>query len=330
MDDVCATLMYALESRRHTLAIQAARELRVSGEAELLVNLVTLAWLLCPPAPVPPRAFPPTPATVFEALCALLDWFPAECPRYCPQLQVPLPAANDVTDHPPVLRWAHPSTFTPAQAAVLEHTVQACIRKNYQKQCVRLLTPLLHKHTASLQGLLQHVVGVSAHCTDLLGRLVYMPLAERLLMHIVADACCGSAAALADPAAAPTTTKHAHVWNSGLHGRAARTFHIPRAALQRWNIRPKSVERIQGTIVPRAATVPEAALCWQAAPLPPATDAEATERWFSAHFPDDIPDEWPCEEIQKSHFYDIAAGPGHDALVAAATDWVPAFLLCWS
>lgn len=297
-EDVCATLMYALEHQNHTLVIQAARELRVSGELDLLVNLVVMAWLLCDPRSMPMTCVP-THATVFDDLCRIMNHFPPTLPKHTSQVALPLPP-----------------TIEQAQEAIT-----FCISNKFWKPCFRMLTTFLHKDTPLLHTILRDQCDIDPPMLEVLDRIVYQPLAERLLYHIVIQRL-GLARASTSPLA--NQARFAAIWNTTTHGRAARTFHIPLDALSAWNIRPKSHERLQGTLIPRAIMDKTSrSLYWESANPPPSEDD--IESWFAEHFPDDIPDEWSRAEIEKSHVY---APPL--AIRNTTNDWHPAFLLCWS
>lgn len=300
MEDVCASLMYAFQTKNHTLAFDTARELRVSDEMELLLNLVTFAWLLCDPNALPFNHVP-SQDSVFDDICVLVDNFPAQVPKYKSSLLIPLPTNP---------KLAH-------------EAVAYCISKKCWKPCLRMLISFLHKDVTLLRTILQDQFSIQPQMLEVLDRIVYQPLAERLLYHIVVLQTMDheSTAQLATP---PSNLIHKarSIWNSTSQGRAARTFHISPEALSAWNIRPKSFERLQGTLIPRSVMDTCRSLYWESTNPPPSEDD--IESWFTKHFPDDIPDEWSCAEIEKSHVY----APIETRSVI--NEWHPAFLLCWS
>ena len=300
MDDVCATLMYAFQTKNHTLAFETARELRVSDEMDLLVNLVTFAWLLCDPH-VLPLNHVPTQDTILEDLCSIVNNFPAQLPKYKSPLLIPLPSSPQQ-----------------AQEAVAYYVSHKC-----WKPCLRMLISFLHKDIALLQALLRDQCGAQPQMLEVLDRIVYQPLAERLLYHIVVLHITGTdRPSTAQKAPLNGTHKARSIWNLTTHGRAARTFHISSEALSAWNIRPKSFERLQGTLIPHSVMDTCRSLYWESTNPPPAE--EAIESWFTKHFPDDIPDEWSRAEIEKSHVYEPIM------IKSGTNEWHPAFLLCWS
>lgn len=298
MEDVCASLMYAFQTKNHTLAWEAARELRVSDEMDLLLNLVTFAWLLCDPHTLPFNHVP-SHDSIVDDICSILDNFPQQLPKYKSPLLIPLPACA---------KRAH-------------EAVACCISHKCWKPCLRMLISFLHKDTALLRTILQDQCGVKHQMLDVLDRIVYQPLAERLLYHIVVLQTMGREST-AHIAPSNVTHKARSVWNSTSQGRAARTFRISLEALTAWNIRPKSFERLQGTLIPRSVMDTCRSLYWESANPPPNEDN--IESWFTNHFPDDIPDEWSRAEIEKSHIYEPTV------IQSVINDWHPAFLLCWS
>ena len=292
VEDIVATIFHGLLTKQHALVVQAARELRVSLEDELLLNVVTMAWLLCDPYKCP-LTYPPTKETVYETLCLIMDHFPSELPKYKPQIPIHMPPKNE--------------------QAVLETTISTCFDKKYAKQCIRILIMLLQKQPATCYSLLE-THGISKTLVNLFDSIVYTPLAERYIQHLVIQRMF--------PYSSPLSTniqKYTKLWNSEATGRSARTFSIPFQALSLWNLRPKLATRIQNSLLPVAIQT-DPALYWQSAGTP--TD-ETMETWYATHFPGDIPDEWSREEIEKSHVYTPVE------TVPIKTDWQPAFLLCW-
>jgi hypothetical protein len=305
VEDVVATLLYALQTKQHLLAIQAAKELQNSQEDELLVNVVIMAWLLCDPYTCP---WLTSPSAVYTCLCELMDQFPSQLPKYIPQRSVSTPL---------VIHYSS----TEMQNAALESAIKTCFEKKYAKQCIRILTMLLHKDPNYMKRVFE-TQGIANTYLDLFDRIMYTPLAERLVQHLVIQRMFPS----------PVSTnkynqKYSAIWmNESRHGIAARSFQIPFNGLAQWNIIPKLHNRIQNALFPEAIMDKNASLFWQNANIPSKESSdEDLESWYSIHFPDDIPDEWSRDEIEKSHVYILPEKqpkPDHD--------WQPAFLLCWS
>ena len=294
VEDVVATIFHALMTKQHSLAIQAARELHVSLEDDLLVNVVIMAWLLCDPYNCAMTSIP-TKETVYESLCKLMNYFPSELPKYKPQIPILPPPSQDI----------------------LETTIQTCLTKKYVKPCIRIMTMLLHKQPAVCYSLFEKH-GISKTLVEVFDRIVYTPLAERLVQHLVIQ--------LMFPhnscADHKYEQKYANIWISNTQGRLARTFAIPFQSLSLWNLKPKPSSRIQNALLPQAIQT-NPTLYWQSAGIP---TEETMETWYAAHFPDDIPDEWSREDIEKSHY--IHQIPTVEQAIVK-TDWQPAFLLGW-
>lgn len=312
IEDVVATFLYALQTQQQLLAIQAARELRVSQEDELLINVVIMSWLLCDPYKCP-ITYTPTIETVYDCICNILDSFPSELPQSKSQIPVAMPVGETEQE----------------VQNIIEKTVYACFRKKYPKQCIRIMSMLLRKHPHICYNIFE-TYGISKTLLQLFDRIVYLPLAERLVQHLVIQIMFGGGSGGANTKSSSAKHKYEHVWNSESKGRAARTFSIPMQALLQWNLKPKSATRIQNALIPAAIQTDVAAIYWQSAGLP---TEETMEDWYTEHFPDDIPDEWSREEIEKSHMLvaATAAAAGEiDPNPKIKNEWVSAFLLCWS
>lgn len=306
VEDVVATLFHGLQTKQPLLTIQAAKELQNSQEDELLVNVVLMAWLLCDPHTCP-LPLVPTKETVYECLCEIMDHFPAHLPKYTQPRSVSKPLA------------VHYQT-TEMQNAALEVAVQTCFEKRYVNQCIRILTMLLHKDPEHMKRVFE-IQGIPKSRAALFDRIMYTPLAERLVQHLVIQQMF------------PTSRiqnkyiqKYGTIWNSATKGLSARSFQIPFHALAQWNIMPKLHTRIQNALLPESICDQNASLFWQNSNIPSKESRdEDLENWYSTHFPDDIPDEWSRAEIEKSHVYILP-----EKQAKGDHDWQPAFLLCWS
>jgi hypothetical protein len=311
VEDVVATLFHGLQTKQHLLVIQTAKELQNSQEDELLVNVVIMAWLLCDPYTCS-LSTPPSTETVYTCLCELIDQFPSQLPKYEKQRSVSTPLI------------VHYSS-TDKQNAALDAAVQTCFEKKYAKQCIRILTMLLHKDPNHMKHVFE-TQGISNTYLDLFDRIMYTPLAERLVQHLVIQRMFAS----------PVSTnkynqKYSSIWMDAYkQGISARSFQIPFHALAQWNIMPKLQNRIQNTLLPDAIMDKNASLYWQNSNMSYKTldnDLEI-ETWYTTHFPDDIPDEWSRDEIEKSHVY--IPPEKQQKSQKPDNDWQPAFLLCWS
>jgi hypothetical protein len=308
VEDVVATLFHGLQTKQHSLVIQADKELQNSQEDELLINVVIMAWLLCNPYTCP-WLTPPSAETVYTCLCELMDQFPSQLPKYVPQRSVSTPLV------------VHYSS-TDKQNAALEAAVQTCFEKKYDKQCISILTMLLHKDPNHMKRVFE-TQGIANTYLDLFDRIMYTPLAERLVQHLVIQRMFSS-----PPSTNKYIKKYGEIWTTSRQGLYARSFQIPFHALAHWNIMPKLHNRIQNALFPEAIIDKNASVYWQNANMSSKAHDEDLESWYTKHFPDDIPDEWSRDEIEKSHVYILpekqqkSQKPDHD--------WQPAFLLCWS
>jgi hypothetical protein len=310
VEDVVATLFHGLQTKQPLLAIQAAKELQNSQEDELLVNVVLMAWLLCDPytCPLPPV---PTTTTVYECLCEIMDYFPSQLPKYTSQRAISKPLA---------VHYPSPDK----QNAALEAAVQTCFEKKYAKQCICILTMLLHKDPDHMKRVFE-IQGISKSRVELFDRIMYTPLAERLVQHLVIQQMFPK-----PPTQNKYFQKYQAVWNSCAQGIAGRSFQIPFHALVQWKIMPKLHTRIQNALLPESICDQNASLYWQNSNIPSKESGdEDLENWYNTHFPDDIPDEWSRAEIEKSHVYSLPEKQP-EKQPKIDHDWQPAFLLCWS
>lgn len=292
ISDVAATLLYALQTHAYTLVFQTARELRISGESELLTNLVIFAWLLCDPFVCSLRE-PPTVDTIYESLCQIAPAFPTSLPEYYTPFPFQPPAEH--------------------QTEVFNAAVHTCISKGLWKHAYRILVPLLHTNQFDRITRLFEPYNVSKTHFVVLESLLYVPLAERLLLHSIVAA---TGVKTTNPV---VVTKYGTIWNKpALGGRGDRCFSIPAEARRLWNIRPKPMDRIQFSLLPAAILDANASSYWINAMNEPKTD-----EWYATYFPDDIPDEWSQDECAKSHTSEIVLN--HEIY---KNDWTAAFLLC--
>jgi hypothetical protein len=300
VEDVIATIFYGFQTNQHRLVLHAVNELRASNEHDLLVNVISMAWLLCDPY-VCPMVCAPTKDTLYECICTLFDHFPSELPNYKSQIPIPQPKS-----------WEE-----------LDTVLATCFQKKYVKQCIRIMTMLLHKQSELCCKQFE-IYGISKSLL-IFDRIVYLPLAERLVQHLVIQR---MHPATPHKNAKKYMSTYTSIWNDINGGRKGRTFQIPFHALQQWNLKPKSSDRIQNALIPVAITSSDASIYWQTAGTPTNTNDETMEEWYATHFPDDIPDEWSREEIEKSHVLVVPAPAPAPAQIPVKNDWVSAFLLC--
>lgn len=126
---------------------------------------------------------------------------------------------------------------------------------------------------------------------------VYKPLEYRILEH----AC---HALTAYPSVAP----NAKQWNKYPAGISGRVFTISEEACAAWNVRLPSADEIKGD--------PHKLI-----QIPMFETEEMEDAFWEKHFPDDIPDEWSDEEIEKSH--------GRIISTTSRNPWRTAFFDCF-
>jgi hypothetical protein len=301
LPDVAATLLYALQKHDTKCIVQTARELRISGESELLTNLITFAWILCDPFESTLHS-PPSADTIYESLCTIASIFPTSLPKYV----APFP-------FPP------PSTETLAR---FESTLHQCITAKLWKHMHRILTPLLHTNQFLKLRTLFSPYGISNQYLDLLESILYVPLSERLLLHMIVRVCNIANEPSLVESREVLMKKYNTLWNMPPNGgRRDRIFTIPNEARLVWNIRPKYRDRIQFSLLPPAILDTHASNYWKhATAIEPKEDT-----WYATYFPDDIPDEWSVEECTKSHCITM---PPLCETRTYENDWTAAFLVC--
>lgn len=162
-----------------------------------------------------------------------------------------------------------PQCLTCAVAAkpASRETIQKAIKKRRSDDLYNALSTLSYSELSNY---------IQKPFIDAMASTVYKPLEQRILMH--------AAAALLSrlSSAAPTLAFVSHP-----HGIAGRTFHISKEACAVWNVRVSPCEALRGD----PHKLIQAKLF----------ETEDDEIVYLQYFPDDIPDEWSEEEVNKSH-----------------------------
>jgi hypothetical protein len=183
-----------------------------------------------------------------------------------------------------------PAITEPVTAAEKPKTLKMALKKRQWQQVY------CAARTLSYTELL--TIGVHQKFIDAIQTTIYKPLEYRILAH----AC---AALTAYESLAPSTAP----WSRHPSGsRAGRTFMCLPAAFSAWQVKRKPPTGIQGDphkLIPKQLFETE----------------EQEIEYYVTHFPDDIPDEWPEEEILKSH--------GPSLVYTERNPWRPAFLDCF-
>jgi len=317
IDTVGATLLHALTNGMDVLAIQAAKEISVSEEQGLLMNLLSLAWFLAPPDHPQQRqryeAFVGNePSHLLAALLGSVCDLPSV--PIVEQLQPPKYGTR-----PPPSSWTRwPKGWTAEQAGALYYAVESALKHGSWRRATALTMPFLSGNRLAISGLLT-AMGVHKRLTDIFTTTVFEPLCHRIVEHAYASA-------IAKPFAKPlrklnlsTTTNH----------RAERTFTISATACSTWSVRSRPDSELMGAPI---HITKEPTEFWRKALTQfniTATsdrlvlDDAVSESFYETYFPSDIPDEWSAEERKKSH--GLVIPPAQTPNI-----WQTAFLLCWS
>jgi len=325
VEDVAATLLYAIQTNQFLLSTQTFQELKDSEEGDLLHRLLTLAWILADPNH--PRQAERATAFAASDSRALLGWLivPEKGEKTLPPLPESFaaePPPRILVGHeapPPPSTWRiRPKGWTEAQTGVLWRAVQDTIRRKVWTRAAELCAPLLDGNTRSVASLLL-AMGVPLPLTDLLETTIFAPLATRILQH--AFAVLARHTSLADVSTPPTSLRTQS---------SPRAFALPIEALSLWRRPSRPLSNLLGS--PTWVAEEDATQYWlQACARYGVTkqeedlvceDEEKEDPFYSTCFPKDIPDEWSEEERAKSHGIRITS--------LSPNPWVTAFVLCWS
>jgi hypothetical protein len=289
IDDVSATLIYAIQTNDVNLANNCAQELKQSGEKDRLLNILAFAWLLQEPGRGNYESLKNRDADTF--LASLQGGY--DLPAIEPRVKVPPPKNNADCMKSPEIPWKTiPKAWTQDQAGQLWRTIKTSLGAGYWEKAQRLTSPLLPEDTEAVVALLKALD--LEYMGYLLETTIFLPLSERILKHAFYIA-----------ANKPTEKKQVKK-GSGLE--QGRVFHIKSEALKMWHIRPKPITDLMGQ--PCLVRNPNASQYWKdickkfqvtgKKTLKFETD-EQLEQFYSTCFPNDIPDEWSNEERAKSH-----------------------------
>jgi hypothetical protein len=325
-EDVVATLLYAIVMGNPSVAIRAAKELRVSGEDDLLHKALTLVWLLDnPDHPYEKqRAQAVCDKNTEQLLYLLANTETIVAPPLPEKSDAAAPLTSSVSS---VCDWSKlPKGWSEAQGSTALRAIQYALRKKYWQHACYLASPFIYGNNYALSSLLKYL-GVAQPLIDMLETTVFCPLAERILAHAFAT--------LVAPTHAPYVPEKRlqSIWHAkDTVGKLGRTLTIPASALSMWRVRSKPVARLMGS--PQLIAEEDACAYWQSAiqefeirveNSDLVLDDDRQEPFYESYFPDDIPDEWSLEERAKSH--------GLHVDFTAHSEWHPwqtAFLLCWS
>ena len=304
---VAAILLHSIRAGDRETAKAAAGELVASEETELLMKLLTLAWLLAPTETDCEKSR--CAAYLSKDYGAFLTALLAK-PFLIPELPTPTaipPPSYEIAAIPvaPV-----PSGWTAGHAAVLWRAIESAHRAGNSRRVFRLLSPLLESDITTVVAILR-AIAVPEQLIELLEDTVFVPLTYRVLIHAAAAAVGSLPPKRAFPIPKP--------------GRGARTFSVSGEALGLWGVRATPVDQVIGKPL---FVCQNPTHFWSALLKKHGADSslnfptdDACEAFYSEGFPDDIPDEWSAEERAKSHGI---------APVGEKSPWTPAFLLCFT
>ena len=273
---VSAFLLYALQTGDATAASSAAAELVSSGLASQVEHVATLALLLSPSPSFRPEA---------DRLSAALALRPFDLPTSLPLLP------------PPTKTVAKACPWTPrrtAKAAAIWWAIRDALNHGRGVRAATVSLVVAEEDRASLLM----SFGVAPSWAPLFAS--FPP--DRVFLHAYAS--------LNDSrtTAAPATVS--------LQDAVGRSFVVDPKALALWNIPSPPMSLCVGA--PLWVLEADAAPCWKElvglhgvhvkGNSLEGRDDEATEAFYCAGFPHDIPDEWSQKERKKSHGMEVWGG----------------------
>jgi hypothetical protein len=323
LEGVAAQLLFSFQNGDAFTVAQTARELVLSLEQTLLLNLLQLAWLLSPfsdaDAHIAKALEDQNTEAVLYALAAVAKSH--TMPQPILEQTIFKPPHNPSAKLPPKTWTRFPKEWTLQMAGSLWWAVHAAIQKKHIDRAFRLSYQLLETQDVLLPFLTSHGV---PHYFISLYRSVAPQLKHRVLLHAFGSLL--ESKTMPEP---PADICRAYS-NKRLGGRKGRTFYVTAAALNTWNIAPVPITRLQNEPVLIAEDT--ASNYWTTVWSTEGSlesdrlvfkDDAACEAFYEKHFPDDIPDEWSAEERAKSHGQTVNPD-------APKNPWRQAFLLCFA
>jgi len=294
-DTVSATFLSSFLAGDVKAAAHCAKELLVSGERDELVRIATFAWLCDDPLYNTANrlnAYIHTPESFLHALLSERNIViePFGIP--------PIPARPYET--PSSSPWTVlPATWTPYEATTLWRAVKNALNRKQLYRAMYITGYLIAEHKAAVADLLS-VLGVKKPIIDLFEASRHQEVALRVLKL--------SYASLMNSTQMEKTPHPVveHVLTSTLpFGRAGRHIHIQ--SCEEWGVQIRPESDLMGAPV----LIKDATPFWQIVidtygivfvgnELQFRND-EMLDAFYAIYFPDDIPDEWPTAERQKSH-----------------------------
>ena len=297
-DTVSATFLSSFLSGDVKTAAHCAKELLVSGERKELVRIATFAWLCDDPlynTANRVNAYMRINETLESFLRALLSERTVTIETSSMRRIVPPPYETPCPSPWTVL----PATWTPYQGTTLWRAVKNALKHKHLYRAMYLTSYLIAENKAAVTNLIT-ALGVKEPIRDLFEATVHEEVALRVLALSYASLI---NTIRTEDAAHPTVE---HVLTATLPmGRAGRHIHIHTCTEWGVSIRPES------DLMGAPVLIKDATPFWQNVidtygirfvghELQFPND-EMLDAFYATYFPDDIPDEWPTAERQKSH-----------------------------
>jgi len=298
-DSVAAQLLWSLLNGEPLIAAQAANELFLSDEKDLLFAYLTLGWWLLPPSTTGLQrarfeAFLTNDCFQFLRTLLPITGSVTELPPLTLIHSLPPPSESE---HRPPSSWTvWPAGWTVGQAGKLWMALNEALRKANFQRATFLCIPFCSQTSVIVD--LFKALGLPTQLCAGYETTVFESLLPRIMAHCFA-VLATKAAATSVPAL-PTLV-------------GGRCFRISQKALTIWGIQTPLLARLRGP--PRLVAEPDASAYWKAAChgikgfdgtkhmlFVDDADADVVEAFYATHFPHDIPEEWTRCEMEKSHF----------------------------
>jgi len=298
-DAVSATFLSSFFEGNETTATQCAKELLVSGETPRLRRLVTFAWLC------------DTTYNTAHRVNAFCQWneSPDAFLRTLLSERRVTPVAPDPPVIPPVPYETHalspwtvpPSDWTAGQATTVWRAVRDALRHRNMDRAMVLTAYLVVSHTPSVHNLLT-ALGVREEIRTVFHEATPDLAIQALRLAYASLVCTEPEHSVVSATVERILTTHLP------YGRAGRTFTISAKACAEWKVPIPPESDLMGppAYLRNGTAFWNAVLQTYRVHITSANEVqcpndEMLEAFYTAYFPDDIPDEWTAAERQKSH-----------------------------
>ena len=294
-DAVSATFLSAFLDGDAKTAAQTAKELLVSGEHTHLRKLATVAWLCDDPRFNTAERVASYELAIEPFLKSLLTERRIE-PKFEPP-NVPAVPYETHSSSP----WRQPpSGWTPAQATTVWRAVKDALKQENIDRATFLTAYLVADHKASIANLL-----IALGVKNTLIQLLEATDSHELAPSVLTLAYASLVYATPETHKVHPAVEH-NLSTTPLMGRGGRLFAISSRACAEWGVPIPPESDLMGapTLIQRGTpfwlSVIETHKIHFSHELH-FPNEELLETFYSTYFPDDIPDEWPTSERQKSH-----------------------------